>query len=108
MPTTLDDRGFVRVDCAACGRPDVWLRCDACGKSDHFLLEGGVAGCDCGASYAHATCLCGAAVPGDRLRFVAFRDGPMALADLEWDPKRVGLLVMVAVAVVVAVVAALW
>ena len=107
MPPSLDARGFVRVDCAACGRPDVWLRCDACEKSDHFLLEAGEASCDCGATYAHATCLCGAPVPGDRLRFVAFRDGPMALADLEWDPRRLGLLVA-AVAVAAAAVAHLW
>ena len=90
----LDQRGFVHVRCNDCGNPDVWLRCETCGKSDHFLLTDGVASCDCGADWPRATCLCGAQVPpAGTMAFVPFNEGPMALADLEVDWSRVGLLV---------------
>lgn len=105
---TLDDRGFVQVNCASCEKPNVWLRCDSCKKSDHFLFDGAVASCDCGARYAHATCMCGATVPPERLRFVEFRAGPMALADLAWDPRKIALLAVVVLAAVAVVVALVW
>lgn len=87
-----DERGFIRVDCAACNNPDVWFRCNACQKSDGFLLADGVASCACGATYQSGNCTCGAVVPGDRLRFVPFAQGPMALADLEIAWGRVAAL----------------
>ena len=88
----LEQRGFVRVACEVCADPQVWLRCDGCQKSDHFLLEQGQAACSCGARYAHARCLCGQEVPGEGLRFVPFKQGPMALADLEWSRPRLAVL----------------
>ncbi|MCB9760008.1 MAG: hypothetical protein H6739_09265 [Alphaproteobacteria bacterium] len=96
----LDQRGFVKVACASCGRDDVWLRCDGCQKSDHFLFDGQVATCACGATYDHATCLCGETVPADRLAFTPFDQGPMALADLEWDPTRIVILAGIALLLV--------
>lgn len=93
--TDLDARGFVHVRCAACSRDDVWLRCESCEKSDHFLFDGSTVSCSCGATYGHATCLCGEQVPAERLTFTAFKDGPMALADLEIDPARVFMIVVV-------------
>ena len=85
--------GFVRVDCQACKNTDVWFRCDSCGKSDHFALEGGVATCDCGATYDRGNCTCGQTVPGENLVFVPFDKGPMTLADLEVAWGRIALLV---------------
>ncbi|MCB9795478.1 MAG: hypothetical protein H6741_22460 [Alphaproteobacteria bacterium] len=96
----LDARGFVKVACEACGRDDVWLRCNSCEKSDHFLLDEAGARCACGAEYGHATCLCGQEVPRERLRFVPFQEGPMNLADLELDPTRLALVVVLLLALV--------
>lgn len=96
MPDTSIDRGFIRVDCPACGNPDVWFTCNSCGKSDHFALHADHVDCDCSARYDHGTCTCGETVPFDRLRFVAYDEGPLALADLEVAWGRV-----VAVAIVV-------
>ena len=90
---TLDDRGFIHVRCNACGNPEVWLRCEKCEHSDHFLLTDGAAHCRCGAIWQTATCLCGAQVPPEgKIEFVAFQDGPMALADLEPDWTRIALV----------------
>lgn len=79
----LDQRGFVKVTCPACKAPDVWLRCQGCQKADHFLLEEAGPSCSCGANYTFGTCTCGATVPRDGLAFLAFDDGPRALADME-------------------------
>ena len=91
--TTLDDRGFIHVRCNACGNPEVWLKCEKCDHSDHFLLENDAAHCSCGATWQTATCLCGAQVPPEgKIAFVPFQDGPMALADLELDWGRITAL----------------
>ncbi|MCB9795748.1 MAG: hypothetical protein H6741_23890 [Alphaproteobacteria bacterium] len=96
----LEDRGFVKVDCASCGRDDVWLRCNNCEKSDHFVVDADGAHCACGADYDHASCLCGETVPKERLRFTPFAQGPMNLADLEWDPVRLGVAAVLLLALV--------
>jgi hypothetical protein len=89
---TEDARGFVRVN--APGEDDIWLTCNACGKSDHFVLDDLVR-CDCGATYDHAITPQGTRVDMEGLTFVDYDKGPLALADLEWDPVRVGLLAVV-------------
>ena len=98
MPNeSLVNLGFVRVDCAACKNPDVWFKCDQCGKSDHFLLTDDRATCTCGAIYQSGNCTCGESVPFEGLVFVPFEQGPMALADMEvaWG-RVIGLVVVVA------------
>jgi hypothetical protein len=97
-------RGFIRVDCLACKNPDVWFKCDQCGKSDHFAFDGTTVQCDCGASYSHGQCTCGETAPPDRLRFVDAAEGPLALADLEIAWGRVATLGVV-LAVLVAIIA---
>jgi hypothetical protein len=100
QPTPSDD-GFIHVRCNACGNPDVWLKCEKCAKSDHFRLEGAGVRCACGASYGHATCLCGERVPpAGKLEFVAWDQGPKALADLEIAWGRVAGLAILALAAV--------
>jgi hypothetical protein len=86
----------------------VWLRCDKCEKSDHFLFDGAHVDCDCGARYDHAVCLCGERVEPTTLTFTPFEDGPMALADLEWDPKRLTMLIGVALVLGASAVLAIW
>lgn len=100
MPETLpplDACGFVRVG------DNLWMKCDTCGKSDHFWLDG-VVRCRCGARYDHARRPDGATVPVAELVFVPFEKGPVSLRDMEWDPRRIGLIVVV----LVALGAALW
>lgn len=94
----LDERGFIKV--TAPGEPDIWLTCDACGKSDHFKLTDAVE-CACGARYDHAKTPGGQRVGLEGLTFVEFSKGPMTLADLEMDPRKVAVWVAVVVAVVV-------
>lgn len=96
----LEDRGFVRV--SAEGEDDLWLTCQQCGKSDHFLL-GDAVHCACGASYDHTVTPAGTRVEMEGLTFVEFSKGPMTLADLEVDPRKIGLLGLVAVLVLAAV-----
>lgn len=105
-----DERGFVKVDCARCANPDVWLRCESCKKADHFVIRDAtgaeakvsprVVACDCNATYAFATCTCGEKVPMDKLRFIRWDRGPKNLADLEiaWD--RIAVIVFLVLAVV--------
>ena len=90
----LDDCGFIRV-------PDVqplWMKCDQCGKSDHFWLAETQVLCRCGARYDHAIRPDGQQIPVDQLQVVPFREGPIQLADLEWDPIRLGIILAGAVA----------
>ena len=104
----LEDCGFVRVP--SDGDP-LWMSCESCSKSDHFWIEeadgeDGVARvrCRCGAGYTHAVRPDGEKFPAAELTFTPFKEGPMQLADLELDPKR-----LVAVAgVLIAVVAGLY
>jgi hypothetical protein len=88
----LDQRGFVRV--TAEGEDDLWLTCQQCGKSDHFLV-GDVVQCSCGASYDHTVTPAGTRVEMSGLTFVPFEQGPMALADLELDPRRLAVFALV-------------
>jgi hypothetical protein len=104
----LEQRGFIHVRCTTCNNPEVWLRCQKCQKADHFWLEPAGVDCDCGSKYDHATCLCGNAVPKEQLTFVPFEKGPAALADLEWDWRRIAVLAAIAVAVVTAGVVGIW
>lgn len=105
----VDDRhGFVRAECEACHKPDVWLTCNACKKSDWFRTDEGGVVCHCGATYAFATCTCGATVPRERLVWVPFDKGPMALADWELDKGRIAMIGAGAVAVLGLLAYALW
>ena len=95
MSDSSNDRGFVRVGCTQCNDDNVWFTCNTCNKSDHFLFSGGVASCECGATYDHGTCTCGATVQASDLSFVPFEKGPMALADLEYAWGRMALIAAV-------------
>lgn len=98
--TELSDRhGFVRADCAACQKQDVWLTCNECKKADRFVLESGRAVCACGSVYTFATCTCGATVPKDRLVWVPFNKGPLNLGDWEFDRRRIAVLAVIGVAI---------
>ena len=92
----LEDCGFVRVPAAEA----LWMTCEQCRKSDHFWLADGQVRCRCGARYAHAVRPDGSTVPFGELVFVPFREGPMQLADLEWDPRRLVGLALVVLALV--------
>jgi len=101
-PADLDDRGFVQVLCSTCNDPAVWLRCNQCDKSDHFLLADGVVSCSCGATYAFATCLCSAQVPpAGTLQAVPFAKGPRHLADLELAWGRLAAIGVIALTVAI-------
>ena len=100
----ISPRGFIRVDCQVCKNPDVWFKCNQCGKSDHFTFDGTTVVCSCGATYSHGQCTCGAHAPADSLRFVDAADGPLALADLEIAWGRVATL-GVLLAVLIGIIA---
>ncbi len=91
----LDACGFVRVPADT----ELWMRCDACDKSDHFWLDGELIRCRCGARYGFALRPDGVQVPLSDLTFVDFDEGPKQLADLELDPKRLVALVLLVVAI---------
>ncbi len=88
----LDQRGFVRVTTP--NEDDIWLTCQQCHKSDHFLLDQRVE-CACGANYDHAITPGGARVAMEGLSFVEFSKGPLGLADTELDPRKIALLSMI-------------
>lgn len=96
---SLDACGFVRVP----ADPPLWMKCESCQKSDHFWIEG-VVRCRCGARYDHAVRPDGTKVPVAELTVVPFDQGPVALRDLEWDPKRIGVFVVILVGIVAALV----
>lgn len=83
---------FVRVACT-CGRPDVYLKCDQCGRQALFSVDEAGVACQCGATYSHAVCACGENVPAAQLVAVPFEEGPLVASELEIDPVRVGLMV---------------
>lgn len=105
----IDDKkhGFVRADCEACGKADVWLTCNACKKADRFALDEKEVVCFCGARFAFATCTCGKPVPRARLTWVPFQKGPVALADWEVDWGQVVVTLFV-IGAVGAIAAVLW
>jgi len=97
----IKDCGFIKVPSE--GDP-LWMTCESCDKSDHFWLDVGEAGearvhCRCGASYTHAVRPDGEKFPAAELSFTPFKEGPMQLADLELDPKRLALVAGVLAAV---------
>ena len=93
----LDARGFIRVQ--ADQEPDLWLTCQTCQKSDHFWVDEAIH-CSCGAHYDHTITPSGQRVGMEGLAFVPFNQGPMQLADLELDPRRVALLGLAVVLIV--------
>lgn len=93
---------FVRVDCT-CGRADVFLKCDQCGRQALFTVGSEEVTCSCGATYSHGLCPCGKEVHPPKLVAVPFSEGPMVASELEIDPVRVGGLVGLLLAVVAAV-----
>lgn len=95
----MSEPGFIRVECTACNSPDVWFKCNECGKSDYFTAGETQVSCRCGATYDSGVCTCGATVPFEQLVAVPATEGPLALADLEVAWGRVGLLVLGLVAV---------
>ena len=103
MSDPTPDRGFVRVACPACGNGNVWFTCNQCKKSDHFAMHADHVDCDCGATYSHGTCTCGADVGLSDLVFVAYDEGPLALADLEIAWGRVAVLALVVLAVLAGI-----
>lgn len=94
----IDACGFVRVPSEA--TEPLWMTCESCGKSDHFWLDGDVR-CRCGARYTHAVRPDGSQVPSKDLVFVPFDQGPKQLADMEWDPTRVGVAIVLVLSLVV-------
>lgn len=94
----LDRYGFIRV--TAEGESDIWLTCNACGKSDTFVREDDRIVCRCGETYSHAVTPAGTRVELEGLTFVPWNEGPMQLADLEWNWGRIGAVVVVVVALV--------
>ncbi len=100
MTTAPAQTGFIRVDCQTCKNPDVWFKCNGCGKSDHFHVADGAVRCDCGETYDRGNCTCGADVAFENLAFVDAESGPLALADLEIAWGRVAALGLGLLAVV--------
>lgn len=84
----LDACGFVKVPADT----PLWMTCEKCGKSDHFWLTDDEIRCRCGARYRYAVRPDGSQVPRSELIAVPFNKGPMQLADLEWDPVRLGMI----------------
>lgn len=93
----LDDCGFVKVP--GPNATPLWMTCEQCSKSDHFWLTETHIRCRCGAAYTHAVRPDGEKVPVPDLIAVPFDQGPMALADLEWDHRRIAIGAVVAAAV---------
>lgn len=94
----LDDCGFVRVPTTD-GTP-LWMTCDACSKSDHFWFADGQIRCRCGATYSHAIRPDGHELSIEALTFVPFKEGPMDLADTEWDPVRLAIVILIGMGIV--------
>lgn len=90
--TSTDEPGFVQVSCPDCSNDELWLQCDRCSRRCGFSpLDDGFQ-CECGARYRFARCGCGAEVPPEHLRPVPFEKGPVSLADLVIDWRKVAVL----------------
>ncbi|MFT5679956.1 MAG: hypothetical protein ACI8RZ_000861 [Myxococcota bacterium] len=99
----LEDCGFVQVP--GPDKKPLWMTCEKCSKSDHFWLTESHVRCRCGAEYTHAVRPDGEKVPVTDLVAVPFDKGPLALADLEWDYRR---LVVIVVLVLGGIGTAIW
>lgn len=93
----LEACGFVSVPSPTAEA--LWMTCEACGKSDHFWLDGAVR-CRCGARYGFALRPDGSQVPVEDLRFVPFSKGPASLADTEWDPRKLAVILVLALGLI--------
>jgi hypothetical protein len=93
-----NDGVFVRVDCT-CGRKDVFLKCDQCGRQSLFTVDDEGVACQCGARYTHGVCACGQEVHPPKLVAVPFDQGPVVASEMEVDPMRVGAIGVLLVAV---------
>ena len=102
----IESCGFMRVPTE--GDEALWMTCDQCHKSDHFWVADGSIHCRCGARYTHAVRPDGTKFELDALTFVPFGEGPMALADLEWDPARLAMLFVFAIALVGIIATGVW
>jgi ribosomal protein S27E len=103
MTSSPDDGVFVRVGCPSCGRDDIFLKCDQCGRQSLFALSAEGVACSCGATYGHALCSCGEQVGPEHLVAVPFEEGPLVASEVELDPKRLVALGALVVAVLGAV-----
>ena len=72
------------------GEDDLWLTCQQCGKSDHFV--GDVVQCSC-APYDHTVTPAGTRVEMSGLTLCP--SSSPALADLELDPRRLAVFAFV-------------
>jgi hypothetical protein len=101
----LSDCGFLQVPSS--DNTPLWMTCESCKASDHFWLaredtaelRAGIR-CRCGASYTHAVRPDGSTAAWSELTWVPFKEGPVQLASLEWDPVRLGLIAVVVLALV--------
>ena len=98
---SVDGGVFIRVECA-CGRPEVFLKCERCARQSLFALSSDGVSCACGATYSHGVCACGEEVHPPGLVAVPFEEGPIVASEYEFDPRRVTLLVVVGVTLLVA------
>lgn len=108
MSRPADPGVFVKVACPSCGRDDVFLKCDQCGRQSLFSLGAELVTCRCGAEYGHAVCACGERVPAPQLVAVPFEEGPLVPGEVEIDPARVVLLGFLAVGFLVALAGGAW
>ncbi|MFT5587368.1 MAG: hypothetical protein ACI9VR_004977 [Cognaticolwellia sp.] len=89
----IDRLGFVRVPPQG-GSAETWLQCNACQKRERFWIEADRVRCSCGAAYDHAA-VEQVQVPVSELSWVPFDKGPVQLAEMEVDWRRIGALLLV-------------
>jgi len=106
-PPAADDGVFVRVECPECEAPEVYLKCDQCGRQALFALSARGVTCRCGAQYSHASCSCGAQVAPTHLVAVPFDEGPLVASEMEVDPVRAAVAVLALLAIAAGGIAAL-
>lgn len=108
MSSSRADGVFVKVACPACGRDDVYLKCDTCSRQSLFTLGADEVVCQCGATYGHAVCACGERVPAAQLVAVPFEEGPLVASEVELDPTRLVLAGVLGLGLVVALAGGAW
>jgi hypothetical protein len=85
--------GFVRVPPQG-ESAETWLQCNACQKRERFWIEADRVRCSCGAAYDHAA-VDGGQVSVSDLSWVPFDKGPVELAEMELDWRRIAALLLV-------------